>query len=238
MAEQQTSTGFSGPGGRQASSHPKRPAVASRKTESAPDRTQVLKNSLSAALAPLLDDVRKELAELLAAQSATMMAKLQQIYAMMEVLAQNHPPKRPSRGLAQKAPKKAAGRGGSGDADYDLEKVKNAMLYCRWKYFSSEKFRADWGGPALSKLVEEDPKLSSLPVGRQRSLAIGQLLWKTLQPDDKKRMRDEFTRWRDEYISARAGDQVQLQPDLAPATDASGSPPPLPEKPSDGPSEL
>lgn len=162
----------------------------------AASKQQQLVDSIVDGIKPLLDDQTKATSVELANLS-TMLAG---IVARLEVLEAGAPAggaKRQTRGARQTGGGAGAGvakGAASGDA---RDKVKNAMLFCRWAMAHDDDFREKYEHylPTLA----EDEKVAAKDEGsEERKLLEGSQLWKScLTEDEKKDVRAEFTRWKE-----------------------------------------
>jgi hypothetical protein len=124
---------------------------------------------------------------------------------------------------AKRAVAPRATRTGGGAAEPDESKVKNAMLYMRWRYLREPDYREACKTPpaeligmtpeALAGLLANDSTTVSKPVGAANRLsAEARIIWKSgMSENQHKNMKTEFETWR--QARDAAGSEAPLSAD-------------------------
>lgn len=142
----------------------------------------------------------------IAAENANIVALLASIAARLEILevgggaagAKRAP--RGERKTGGAAPKAAAAAAG----DDPYAKVANAMLYFRRFYAEDEAFREKYSSDATAAKIEADDRVTKHAEGSERRLlAEASLIWRECLTDGQKKVvKDEFTRWKEDREKA------------------------------------
>jgi hypothetical protein len=83
------------------------------------------------------------------------------------------------------------------EGKFNPSKIKNAMLYCRWKWATSDSFRQRYGEPSILDALAKEEKFAKMNP-ENRLIAEGNMVWKISNEAAKKAMKDEHTRWLEE----------------------------------------
>lgn len=120
--------------------------------------------------------------------------------------------KRPTR-VGGKTPAAAAPNGQAPAADDGRERVKNALLFAKYKSRTDPAFRAAHYSEAILAKIKADPTVKKHPDGGDKWWsAAGNVLWKSLTDAQKKEMTARFTEWRNEITRVAMPDNLSADP--------------------------
>lgn len=161
----------------------------------AASKQQQLVDSIVDGMRPLIEAQTKETAGELANINTLMAGILARLEAL-ETGGATAGAKRQTRTTRQTGGGAGASKAAaSGDP---RDKVKNAMLYCRWAMANDDEFREKYEHH-LETLAEDEKVAAKEEGSEERKLLEGSQLWKTcLSEEEKKDVRDSFTRWKEE----------------------------------------
>lgn len=182
-------------------------------------KQQLLVESIAAGvqtkLMPVLSehgDQLKQLTQQLAKLHVTSNSIVARIETLESAVASGTGAKRAVRagGAAKTAAKKPAGKKAGGDVD----KVTNALLYCRYiMAYDIDEARATYGTDENVREVENDSLVSKRDKVKDPEnywSAVGAALWKTVLIDEQKEeIRTQFTAWKENL--QREGADPQLE---------------------------
>jgi len=156
---------------------------------------------------PLFDEQTKAQSTELSNVQLTLNA----ILARMEVLeAGGGNAKRPPRAERKTGGTTTTTKQTGGSAN-PLDKVKNAMLYCRRMWADDPEFRKTYSTDAVKAVIDANEKAQSLPEGETRYLHEGNLAWKSLTDVQKREVRERYQTWKTDRERGAIGDPLTTE---------------------------
>lgn len=180
----------------------------------------ILTQSLVEAIRPLTEDMKREQA----AEFADVKAMLSQVIARLEILEQGAGSSDGAKRAPRATRQTGAARGGAAGAagatsSPDVGKLVNSMLWSRHQYVTVEAHRTELKAlPGVNQAIAEVDaagRLKGPADSEDRLKGEHRALWSVLSDDTKKRLKNEFTAWKNEQNKKNI--EPALEPDAGDA---------------------